>query len=173
MDEVRTLRLVVHFDFFFSVSFRNQLEFFFVLFSFRSPREKSRGLLVNVFRTRRSNVALNSNEVLEQRNETSRRRKSKRDLFYFKATMPGKQMSVSVMNLTSSVGSNRTSNVNAHNSSMNSQPSTHLNLLDQRKHALSEENLTTSVRLSNKVFVLLIDRLRQRGYFSSSRSLSA
>ncbi|CAF4558336.1 unnamed protein product [Rotaria sp. Silwood1] len=81
------------------------------------PEEKTRNLLVNVFRTRRSNVALGSNE----------------------ANMVGKQFSVSVINLATSIGSNRISN----NAPINNE-STLLNLLDQRKHALSEENLPST-----------------------------
>jgi hypothetical protein len=54
--------------------------------------------------------------------------------------MAGKQFSVSVINLATSTSSNRISN----NTSVNND-STLLNLLDQRKHALSEENLPTTV----------------------------
>jgi hypothetical protein len=54
--------------------------------------------------------------------------------------MVGKQFSVSVINLTTSTGSNRINN----NTTINND-STLLNLLDQRKHALSEENLPTTV----------------------------
>ncbi|CAF0751664.1 unnamed protein product [Rotaria sp. Silwood1] len=87
-------------------------------YSRNSSGEKTRNLLVNVFRTRRSNVALGSNE----------------------ANMVGKQFSVSVINLATSIGSNRISN----NAPINNE-STLLNLLDQRKHALSEENLPSTV----------------------------
>jgi hypothetical protein len=52
--------------------------------------------------------------------------------------MVGKQFSVSVINLATSVSSNRMPINN---------DSTLLNLLDQRKHALSEENLPTTVSL--------------------------
>jgi hypothetical protein len=54
--------------------------------------------------------------------------------------MVGKQFSVSVINLATSINSNRINN----NPSLNND-STLLNLLDQRKHALSEENLPTTV----------------------------
>jgi hypothetical protein len=54
--------------------------------------------------------------------------------------MVGKQFSVSVINLATSLGSNR---INNHTQINNE--STLLNLLDQRKHALSEENLPTNV----------------------------
>jgi hypothetical protein len=50
--------------------------------------------------------------------------------------MVGKQLSVSVINLATSLSSNRIPINN---------DSTLLNLLDQRKHALSEENLPTTV----------------------------
>ncbi|CAF3654000.1 unnamed protein product [Rotaria socialis] len=80
-------------------------------------REKTRSLLVNVFRTRRSNVALGSNET----------------------NMVGKQFSVSVINLATSIGSNR---INA-TTPVNNE-STLLNLLDHRKHALSEETLPST-----------------------------
>ncbi len=50
--------------------------------------------------------------------------------------MVGKQFSVSVINLATSINSNRLPVNNE---------STLLNLLDQRKHALSEENLPTTV----------------------------
>lgn len=50
--------------------------------------------------------------------------------------MVGKQFSVSVLNLATSISSNR---IPVNNDS------TLLNLLDQRKHALSEENLPTTV----------------------------
>ncbi|CAF0729240.1 unnamed protein product [Rotaria sordida] len=80
-------------------------------------REKTRNLLVNVFRTRRSNVALGSNET----------------------NMVGKQFSVSVINLATSIGSSRINNPTPINNE-----STLLNLLDQRKHALSEENLPST-----------------------------
>ena len=50
--------------------------------------------------------------------------------------MVGKQFSVSVINLATSINSNRLQNNNE---------TTLLNLLDQRKHALSEENLPTTV----------------------------
>ncbi|CAF2478675.1 unnamed protein product [Rotaria sp. Silwood2] len=83
-----------------------------------SSGEKTRNLLVNVFRTRRSNVALGSNET----------------------NMVGKQFSVSVINLATSIGSNRISNTTPINNE-----SALLNLLDQRKHALSEENLPSTV----------------------------
>ncbi|CAF0755044.1 unnamed protein product [Rotaria sordida] len=81
------------------------------------PEEKTRNLLVNVFRTRRSNVALGSNET----------------------NMVGKQFSVSVINLATSIGSSRINNPTPINNE-----STLLNLLDQRKHALSEENLPST-----------------------------
>jgi hypothetical protein len=54
--------------------------------------------------------------------------------------MAGKQFSVSVINLATSSGSNRNNNPTQINNE-----STLLNLLDQRKHALSEENLPTTV----------------------------
>ncbi|CAF3555392.1 unnamed protein product [Rotaria sordida] len=83
----------------------------------RHSGEKTRNLLVNVFRTRRSNVALGSNET----------------------NMVGKQFSVSVINLATSIGSSRINNPTPINNE-----STLLNLLDQRKHALSEENLPST-----------------------------
>ncbi len=58
--------------------------------------------------------------------------------------MVGKQFSVSVINLATSINSNRINN----NTSLNND-STLLNLLDQRKHALSEENLPTTVSSIN------------------------
>ncbi|CAF1545145.1 unnamed protein product, partial [Adineta steineri] len=81
--------------------------------------EKTRSLLVNVFRTRRSNITLNSNET----------------------NMAGKQFSVSVINLATSSVSSNSNNSN----SMTNNDATLINLLDQRKHALSEENLPTTV----------------------------
>jgi hypothetical protein len=54
--------------------------------------------------------------------------------------MAGKQFSVSVINLATSISSNRIN----HNTSVTND-STQLNLLDQRKHALSEENLPATV----------------------------
>ncbi|CAF1109870.1 unnamed protein product, partial [Didymodactylos carnosus] len=70
------------------------------------PEEKTKSLLVNVFRTRRSNVVAT--------NESS---------------MLAKHFSVSVLNLPTSTA--------------NQTPleSTFLNLIDQKKHALSEENI--------------------------------
>jgi hypothetical protein len=56
--------------------------------------------------------------------------------------MVGKQFSVSVINLATSIGSNRSS---SNNTTTINNESTLLNLLDQRKHALSEENLPTTV----------------------------
>lgn len=52
--------------------------------------------------------------------------------------MAGKQFSVSVINLATSVSSNRIHQ-------QTSTESTRLNLLEQRKHALSEENLAITV----------------------------
>ena len=57
--------------------------------------------------------------------------------------MVGKQFSVSVINLATSINSHRLST----NSSINSEGN-FLNLIEQKKHALSEENLSTTVRLS-------------------------
>ena len=59
--------------------------------------------------------------------------------------MAGKQFSVSVINLATSINSNR---IHQHTSVSND--STHLNLLEQRKHALSEENLPTTVSEEEK-----------------------
>ncbi|UJR36021.1 hypothetical protein I4U23_028760 [Adineta vaga] len=98
-----------------------------VLLTRPSTREKTRSLLVNVFRTRRSNVTLGSNET----------------------NMAGKQFSVSVINLTTSTGSNRN-----HSTSSMSNDSTHVNHLDQRKHALSEENLPTT---TDGTYIYFID----------------
>jgi len=55
--------------------------------------------------------------------------------------MVGKQFSVSVINLATPTASNRTNN---NNTTINND-STLLNLVDQRKHALSEENLPITV----------------------------
>lgn len=55
--------------------------------------------------------------------------------------MAGKQFSVSVINLATSVSSNRIHQ----QTSINPTESTRLNLLEQRKHALSEENLAITV----------------------------
>ena len=57
--------------------------------------------------------------------------------------MASKQFSVSVINLATSIGSNRISS-NSNNTTIHNE-STLLNLLDQRKHAVSEENLPTTV----------------------------
>lgn len=54
--------------------------------------------------------------------------------------MAGKQFSVSVINLATSISSNR---IHQH-TSVNPE-SIRLNLLEQRKHALSEENLAIAV----------------------------
>ncbi|CAF0832401.1 unnamed protein product [Adineta ricciae] len=81
------------------------------------PEEKTRSLLVNVFRTRRSNITLGSNET----------------------NMVGKQFSVSVINLTTSNGTNQ----NHSTSSMNNNSPLVNHHIDLRKHALSEENLPT------------------------------
>jgi hypothetical protein len=54
--------------------------------------------------------------------------------------MVGKQFSVSVIKLATPTASNRTNN----NPTINND-STLLNLVDQRKHALSEENLPITV----------------------------
>ncbi|CAF2098289.1 unnamed protein product [Rotaria magnacalcarata] len=86
-------------------------------FFLHPPEEKTRSLLVNVFRTRRSNVALGSNET----------------------NMVGKQFSVSVINLATPIGSNRINTTTPVNNE-----STLLNLLDHRKHALSEEILPST-----------------------------
>ncbi|CAF2156418.1 unnamed protein product [Rotaria magnacalcarata] len=86
-------------------------------FFLHPPEEKTRSLLVNVFRTRRSNVALGSNET----------------------NMVGKQFSVSVINLATPIGSNRINTTTPVNNE-----STLLNLLDHRKHALSEETLPST-----------------------------
>jgi hypothetical protein len=63
--------------------------------------------------------------------------------------MVGKQFSVSVINLATSISSNR---INQQTSVVNDP--TQLNLLDQRKHAVSEENLPTTVRIPKDEFVL-------------------
>jgi hypothetical protein len=63
--------------------------------------------------------------------------------------MAGKQFSVSVINLATSISSNR---INHQTSVAND--STQLNLLDQRKHALSEENLPTTVSIAKAGYVL-------------------
>ncbi|CAF1643358.1 unnamed protein product, partial [Adineta ricciae] len=94
--------------------FDNRHEF---LIDFKSRREKTRSLLVNVFRTRRSNITLGSNET----------------------NMVGKQFSVSVINLTTSNGTNQ----NHSTSSMNNNSPLVNHHIDLRKHALSEENLPT------------------------------
>ncbi|CAF0977607.1 unnamed protein product [Rotaria sordida] len=80
------------------------------------PEEKTRSLLVNVFRTRRSNVILDSNDT----------------------NMIGKQLSTSVINLATSMGINR------RNSAISTiyEKTT----FDQRKkYAISEENLLSIV----------------------------
>lgn len=63
--------------------------------------------------------------------------------------MVGKQFSVSVINLTTSMGANRLGRpshpTTATTTATTTSHSTHLNLLDQRKHALSEENLPSTV----------------------------
>ncbi|CAF1309627.1 unnamed protein product [Adineta steineri] len=74
------------------------------------PEHKTRSLLTNVFRTRRSNLTLDSNEP----------------------NMVGKQFSVSVLNLATSRSSSRRNSAIATINELT---------LDQRKHALSEENL--------------------------------
>ena len=65
--------------------------------------------------------------------------------------MVGKQLSISVINLAAPIASNRTTNNdnnnnndNKNNASTNNE-STNLSLLDQRKHSLSEENLSLTV----------------------------
>ncbi|UJR10063.1 hypothetical protein I4U23_014285 [Adineta vaga] len=74
------------------------------------PEEKTRSLLTNVFRTRRSNLTLDSPET----------------------NMSGKQFSVSVLNLTTSINTSRRNSAIA---------TINESTFDPRKHALSEENL--------------------------------
>lgn len=71
--------------------------------------------------------------------------------------MVGKQFSVSVINLATSVNSNRINSNN--NNQLINNDQTLLNLLDQRKHALSEESLPTTVRI---VFSFLLSRKKKR-----------
>jgi hypothetical protein len=74
--------------------------------------------------------------------------------------MAGKQFSVSVINLATSISSNR---INHQTSVIND--STQLNLLDQRKHALSEENLPTTVSIAKVGYVLFEYRQKKKRGF--------
>ena len=70
-----------------------------------------------------------------------------------KTNMAGKQFSVSVINLATSVSSNRIHQ-------QISTESTRLNLLEQRKHALSEENLAITVSEGHKNDVVRLGEKR-------------
>jgi hypothetical protein len=68
--------------------------------------------------------------------------------------MVGKQFSLSVINLTTSNGSNGPNHSRHHANSI-CHDSTNINLLEQRKHALSEEHLSATVGGDIKVLLLL------------------